>query len=183
MQTGENGRSADEVQRLSVLQEMNVLDTEPEIFFEDMVDNIRDIFRVPVAIVSFVDENRQVLKARRGLDLCSTARDISICSIAMFETEGLMIDDASKDARFKRNPLVKEDPGISAYLGVPITLRDSLPIGAVAAIDFMPRHWTIAERNILKRMARQLSLHLEMRASLLKQPSRSPGKLELVSSR
>lgn len=183
MPSGETNQSIDERHRMAVLNEMQVLDTEPEIFFEDMVDNIRDIFKVPVAVVSFVDDYHQFLKARRGLDVCSTSRENAICAAAMYETEGLMIDDASMDARFKRNPMVREDPGISAYLGVPIIVRDQFPVGAVAAMDFMPRHWMIAERNILKRMARQLSLHLEMRADLQKRSTKPSGRLELVSSR
>ncbi|MAK59929.1 MAG: hypothetical protein CMK09_03015 [Ponticaulis sp.] len=182
MRAVESSQSVDEDYRLAVLQEMGVLDTEPEIFFEDVVDNIRDIFKVPVSIVSFIDRERQFLKARRGLELCTTSRDISICSFAMFETEGLMLEDTSKDPRFRRNPLVREDPGIAAYLGVPIIVRESVPIGAVAAIDFVPRSWTITERNILKRKARQLSTHIEMRASLMKRPPRLSGRPELVSS-
>ena len=168
MRLGESNQTVDEDYSLAVLHEMNILDTDPELFFEDVVDNIRDIFKVPVAIVSFVDQDRQFLKARRGLDLCNTSRENSICAIAMFETDGLMLEDASRDPRFKRNPAVREDPGVAAYLGVPIIVRDNVPVGAVSAVDFMPRQWTRADRNILKRKARQLATHIEMRAMFLK---------------
>ena len=175
-------RACDEAHRLDVLKSMKIMDSEPEIFFEDCVDNIRDILKTPVSVISLVDEERQWFKARRGLNVCSTARNLSFCAEAMMKADGVMINDVSKDEHFRRHPAIKEDPTIHAYLGVPIIVQHNVPLGAVAAVDFIPREWTRPQRQILKRMARQISVYIEARARLLTSgDTRQPG-LRLVAS-
>ncbi|MAP96082.1 MAG: hypothetical protein CMK07_14140, partial [Ponticaulis sp.] len=63
-----------------------------------------------------------------------------------------------------------------------IIVQHNVPLGAVAAVDFIPREWTRPQRQILKRMARQISVYIEARARLLTSgDTRQPG-LRLVAS-
>ena len=68
--------------------------------------------------VALVDEDRQWFKAKVGVTLNETSRDISFCSHAIKQEDLFIIPDATQDARFANNPLVTSDPRVSrAFLG------------------------------------------------------------------
>lgn len=57
---------ANEVGRLAALDDYGVLDTEPEEGFDNLARLASDICNTPVALVSFVDKDRQWFKSRIG---------------------------------------------------------------------------------------------------------------------
>ena len=95
-----------EVKRLKVLWQYDVLDTVPEEVFDDLTDLAAHICEAPVALISLVDENRQWFKSRVGMSLKETSRDISFCAHAILNDDLLVISDATKDPRFRDNPMV-----------------------------------------------------------------------------
>ena len=74
------GRRLPEVARLEALDALGILDTAPEPAFEAMVDLACALFDTPMAVVTFVDCQRQWFKARRGISATETKRDIAICA-------------------------------------------------------------------------------------------------------
>jgi len=74
---------ADENARLAELREYNVLDTGPETEFDDLVGLASQICGTPVALISLVDAQRQFFKARTGLDVTQTPRDVAFCAHAI----------------------------------------------------------------------------------------------------
>ncbi|MAT33621.1 MAG: hypothetical protein CMK06_00515 [Ponticaulis sp.] len=152
-----------EIDRLSVLEKLSILNTEQEQYFEDLVDNVRDILGVPVAVISLVGREEQWFKAVRGLPVCSTEREVAFCATAMYEPHGLAVSDARNDERFESNRLVRGEPGIRSYLGAPLIVHDNVPIGALAGISFETREWKPAERTLMRRLARQTAEFIEMR--------------------
>jgi PAS domain S-box-containing protein len=93
----------------------------------------------PVALVSFVEEQRQWFAARTGLEARETPRDTSFCAHAMLGTEIMVVPDASLDARFADNPLVTGEPHIRFYAGAPLITDDGTPMGALCVIDTRAR--------------------------------------------
>lgn len=69
----------DEDARLAALQLYDILDTAPEEAFDDIVRLAAFICDVPIAAVSLVDADRQWFKARVGLDVAETTRDVAFC--------------------------------------------------------------------------------------------------------
>src|SRR4029078_2663841 len=89
-----------EKQRLKVLWQYDVLDSVPEEVFDELTELAARICEAPIALISLVDENRQCVKAKVGLTVSETSRDISFCARAI-QQEGLFIvPDATRDARF-----------------------------------------------------------------------------------
>lgn len=130
---------ADEADRLQSLRQLLILDTPPEERFDKIVEFAAAEFDVPIALLSFVDENRQWFKARVGLEVCETSRDISFCGHAVASGELLMVEDALLDERFADNPLVVGEPHVRFYAGAPLQLSDGTVAGTLCLIDTHPR--------------------------------------------
>src|SRR5215468_6894911 len=109
-------------QRLKVLWQYDVLDTVPEEVFDDLTELAARICEAPIAMITLVDEKRQWFKAKVGVTVNETSRDISFCSRAIEQADIYIIPDASADERFAENPLVISDPKTRLYAVAP---RDS----------------------------------------------------------
>lgn len=156
----------DEAGRLQALGGLNVLDSGTEQPFEKIVTLIQQILRVPMCAVSLVDKNRQWFKARRGLAVCETARDISFCTHAIRGTEPFVIPNALLDERFANSPLVAGAPHVRSYAGIPLMTPDGYNIGSLCAMDNQPREFSAAEISILKNFAKLVVDELELRQVL-----------------
>ncbi len=159
--------SLDETARLSSLCQYRILDTEPEDAFDDLTNLAASICGAPIAVVSFVDSNRQWFKARVGVDMAETPRDIAFCSYAILQSDPLIVPDALTDVRFATNPLVTAEPHIRFYAGVPLIMPDGYTLGTLCVLDFVPRELSSSQLDALKALARQVVAQLELRRQLL----------------
>ncbi|GAA2494263.1 GAF domain-containing sensor histidine kinase [Winogradskya humida] len=153
----------DEIARLAVLHDAEVLDTLPEEDFDDIALLAAEICGTPMGLVSLVDEDRQWFKAKVGLDLDETHRDISFCAHALGGHEVLEVPDARIDPRFSENPLVTGDLDFRFYAGAPVVLDGTHSVGTVCVIDHEPRELTAEQRRALRSLARHASVQLELR--------------------
>jgi len=128
-----------DAQRLALLESFNILDTGPEIGFDDVVMLARQICDTPIALVSLVAANRQWFKAVSGLDVCETPIDQSVCAHALQRAQTINIPDLTKDERTRNNTLVTGAPHIRFYAGAPLVTASGLAIGTVCVIDTVPR--------------------------------------------
>lgn len=157
-----------EAARLATLQGYGVLDTPNEPEFDAIVREARAALKVPIVLVSLVDENRQWFKARIGLDATETPRCISFCTHALFRSDMLIIPDATQDERFATNPLVTGAPHIRFYAGAPLKAPNGSRIGTLCAIDTRPRTG-LTDRQIatMERLAIETIEAMEQRRSRL----------------
>ena len=153
----------DEPGRLAALHRYQVLDTGPERPFETVVSMVEDLLETPICAVNLMDADRQWFKARLGLDICETARDIAFCDHAIQQTEPLIVPDALEDPRFADNPMVAGEPHIRAYVGVPLVSPDGYQIGTLCAIDTKPRAFADHEIKLLTQFAKLVIEELELR--------------------
>jgi len=77
----------DEEERLAALHQYEILDTAAEKSFNGLTSLAAAICKTPIALISLVDENRQWFKARCGLDVDETVRDISFCGHTILQPE------------------------------------------------------------------------------------------------
>jgi signal transduction histidine kinase len=155
---------ADEAQRLAALHGYGILDTLPELMFDDIAQLAASICDTPIALVSLVDSGRQWFKARVGLDAHETHRDLAFCAHAILRPDEVMVvADATQDRRFAQNTLVTGDPKIRFYAGAPIIAPAGEALGTVCAIDRRERALTSAQTEALRALARQASRLLEYR--------------------
>ena len=152
-----------EVKRLKVLWQYDVLDTVPEEVFDNLTDLAAHICEAPVAMISLVDENRQWFKARVGTSVKETSRDISFCAHAILNDDLLVISDATKDPRFSDNPLVTGPQKIRFYAGAPLVTPDGHALGTLCVLDKKPRKLRFEQRKALYVLAHHVVTQLELR--------------------
>ncbi len=146
---------ANEPRRLQALRDLEVLDTPTQDSFDRLTELAREIFDVPVALVSLVDANRQWFKSHAGFEACETGRDISFCAHAVAADDTLTVPDTLADGRFADNPLVTGKPHIRFYAGHPLRPLDDLPVGTLCLIDYRPRTFSAHEQRLLAGLAGQ----------------------------
>lgn len=138
-----------------------VLDTEPEERFDSITAFCATAFRVPIALVSLIDADRQWFKSRQGLDACETGRDISFCGHAILQEDPLVVPDALEDPRFADNPLVTGEPKIRFYAGMPLRLSSGFRVGTLCLIDRKPRRLEPEDLVLFRDLARLVVRELE----------------------
>lgn len=156
-----------ESERLACLYQCNVLDTDPDSRFDNIVQLAAYICQVPIALVSLVDKNRQWFKAKTGLEASETPRSMAFCAHAILQSEILIVPDTLQDDRFRDNPLVTGSPHIRFYAGVPLITVDRLALGTLCVIDYVPRQLTAEQLQALTVLARQVVEQLELCRSLV----------------
>lgn len=155
--------TSSEEARLANLHSYNVLDTEPEECFDRITRVAKSALRVPIALVSLVDADRQWFKSKQGLEADETPREISFCTYAIREDIPFIVDDATKDDRFRNNPLVTGNPNIRFYAGIPLKTPKGFNLGTLCVIDMVPRELTAVEVVVLQDLARLVVDELELR--------------------
>ena len=142
--------------RIDSLRALGILDTPPEERFDRLTRLARRLFRVPIALVSLVDENRQWFKACVGLAATETPREISFCGHAILGDDILVVSDALADARFHDNPLVTGAPGIRFYAGCPLRAPGGSKLGTLCIIDVEPRELDDEKCDLMRDLARMV---------------------------
>ncbi|MBB4615347.1 sensor histidine kinase [Novosphingobium taihuense] len=131
---------------------------------QTITDFAATLCEAPIALVSFVETERQWFPARIGLAAKETPRDQSFCAHAMLGKDIMVVPDASLDDRFKQNPLVTGDPNIRFYAGAPLISDEGVQLGALCVIDPEPRaDLTPAQRQGLQILAANIMLFLTSR--------------------
>ncbi len=152
-----------ECQRLNILWQYEVLDTVPEEVFDDLTDLAAHICEAPIALISLVDEDRQWFKSRVGMSKKETSRDISFCAHAILNDGLFIVSDASKDPRFKNNPLVTGPQKIRFYAGAPLVTPDGHALGTLCVLDSKARTLRPEQANALRVLAHHVVSQLELR--------------------
>ena len=149
--------------RLKALSDYAILDTPPEKELDDLAFLASRICGCPIALISLVDGSRQWFKARVGLSVTETPREVSFCAHAISQRGVFMVPDTQADDRFADNPLVTDDPHIRFYAGAPLVTPEGHGIGTLCIIDRVPRELTPEQKEALAVLSRQVLVQLEFR--------------------
>jgi CheY-like chemotaxis protein len=148
--------------RLESLHTFQILGTSCEKVFDEAVHLAALICDTPVAVVSFIDEQRVWFKAKVGLELDEIPRDGSFCTYAILQPDVLIVPDPLSDERFMSGLLVKQI-GIQFYAGIPLITDDAHSLGTLAVMDRVPHLMTVEQNDSLRILARQMMRELELR--------------------
>jgi GAF domain-containing protein len=152
-----------ETQRLAALREYQILDTTTEQTYDDITALAAYLCKVPIAMISLVDESRQWFKSKLGLNERETPRDVAFCAHAILQSEPLIVRDALKDSRFADSALVTRAPHIRFYAGYPLSSPEGFALGTLCAIDRKPRQLSAEQKQAMQSLSRQVMALLELR--------------------
>ncbi|GGD22276.1 HWE histidine kinase domain-containing protein [Aureimonas glaciei] len=148
----------------------DLLDSPPEKAFDRISELVAKLLQVPVSLVTILDAQRQFFKSARGLTSpWSEARETplthSLCQHVARTGAPLIVNEARTDPLVRDN-LAIADLGVESYLGFPVHAPDGSIIGALCAIDRVPRSWTGAEQGIMHDLVEILETELNLREEI-----------------
>jgi hypothetical protein len=157
-----------------------ILDTVPDAELQALVHEAARGTGWPIAVVSLVLRRTQLFRAQTGLpaDLAvsgATDRCTSFCQFVVASGRKLEVEDAVQ-VPWLPQELVRAY-GIRAYAGEPVRV-DGHVLGSLCVIDAQPRQLSDAQRVLLKSLADQASLRLE----LLARAGRTPEALSRLQA-
>jgi formate hydrogenlyase transcriptional activator len=152
--------------RLEALRQTSLLDSPPEEAFDRLTRLATAVLRVPAALVSLVDGDRQFFKSQSGLaEPLASSRQTplthSFCKHVVGSQEPLVVTDARQEpvlagyAPF--SPLE-----VIAYAGIPLVTSEGHALGTFCVVDSRPRKWTEEEISILRILATSTMSQIEL---------------------
>lgn len=155
--------SAAEAERLAVLERYRVLDSDFDEAFDAITRQAAAEFKVPVALITLIDRDRQWFKSMVGVPVRETPRDVAICEHAIRQNDVMVVPNAAVDSRFADNPLV-QSMSIRFYAGAPLRTDDGYALGTICIIDRQARPTlTSDEKQKLEGFAGRIMALLEAR--------------------
>ena len=144
-----------------------MLPADADAAFDRIAGLTRRALGVPTALVTLVDQHRQVFPGAVGLPMPwqetrETPLTHSFCQYVVGNGAPLIVEDARNDALLASNGAV-DDIGVIAYAGMPLTGADGAVIGSLCAIDDAPRAWTVEQLADLRDLAAACSSELQLR--------------------
>ncbi|OJJ17439.1 hypothetical protein BKI52_26570 [marine bacterium AO1-C] len=160
-----------ESERLQALYRYQIMDTEFEKEFDDLIQLASHICDAPISLMSLVAEDRQWFKAKVGMDVRETPREVAFCAHAIHKNDLFVVKDAALDERFHDNPLVTGDDKVRFYAGIPLTTPDGFNLGTLCVMDKKPRELNEQQKNAIKTIGAQViaQMELKMKIQLLDQ--------------
>ena len=153
-----------ENKRQRALRSYRLLDTPPEIDYDNITQLASYICKTPISLISLLDGERNWFKSTVGVPFTESPRSLSFCGHAIHKPEEVMIvEDARLDKRFYDNPLVEEMKAAIFYLGVPIKSEEGLPLGTLCVFDDKPRRLEDEQITAMKALAKQVESHIKSR--------------------
>jgi PAS domain S-box-containing protein len=154
---------AKEALRLKQLEDYQILDTEDDAHFDQVTKIAAGLCDTPVAVITFLDSERQWFKSKVGLDTTQTPRDIAFCDYGIEQDDVFVVPDATADERFSSNPLVTGPMGVRFYAGAPLITPENNRLGMICVIDTKPRTLTPAQTDMLQLLAKQVMDQIELK--------------------
>ncbi|MFJ6722628.1 MULTISPECIES: PP2C family protein-serine/threonine phosphatase [unclassified Streptomyces] len=160
--------AVEEAARMDAVRRYDILDTPPDGAFDRVAAMAARLFKVPVASVTIVDEDRIWFKAAHGLEgVSEIGREPGLCGSAILADDTLVIPDTLTDPVAFNNGLVTGPMGVRFYAAAPIITHDGHRLGTVNILDTKPRLITEDDTATLADLAAIVLDELEMRLAAL----------------
>lgn len=155
--------------RVNAVRQTGLVDSPPEDTFDRLTALASKLLGVPTVLISLCDQDRDFLKSRHGLpaelDSLTQLDGRTFCHFAITGRKPLRVDDASLHPELKQIDAVAR-LGVKAYAGVPLIDEQGNAIGAFCAVDFVPRHWSDRDIDVLVELAHSTMREIKLRQAL-----------------
>lgn len=161
---------AEDAERVRALRNSGVLDASLRGTFDSAARRAADIFDVPMAMITLIDEHWQYthgdsVKAGRpgtGEPERGPERSVSMCGHVVADGATLVVPDVQRDPRFSANPLLIEN-AIRFYAGAPLRDSEGHILGTLCLLDTQPRTISLRDAKLLESLAEEVMVPLRNR--------------------
>ena len=125
--------------RLAELRRQLILDSTVEKAYEDITRLMSESLDVPIAMINFMDAERDWFKSRVGFPLTESSADSSFCeSFFSSDKDVIVVPDTLQSEQFSQHPLVTGEPHVRFYAAARLVVNGQT-LGTLCAYDMQPR--------------------------------------------
>jgi len=160
--------------RLQRLTACGVNNASREPLFDQLVADAARLTAVPVAVLGFLDSDREWIKAAVGWNVVSLPTAYSLAARLLHERVPTVVADMTADPRFAAHPLVSGTPFLRFLASVPLIDDDGTFLGALTILDRAPRALKNEQSDVLRNLAGRVMAELRVR--------RQAGEIERLAA-
>lgn len=153
----------EEARRLQTLYQCDIIDTAPETAFDQLVALAASICETPIALISFIDDQREWFKAQIGWNISELPISQSLNIPLLTRPEPLIIRDIQADSRFSSYQGILGNTRVRFYASAPICSPDGFVLGAITIASPTPHDLCPQQQQALIALANQAGALLELR--------------------
>lgn len=150
-----------EEQRLEYLERFDVEEMAESGEFDRLARIGAEFFDTNWCFVGLVMEDRERFLSFQGSETEELSRDCAICTFAINQDDVMVVDDRSKDPRFKYVDEL-DDLGINWYAGAPMVTEEGYHVGSFCVADSEQKEFSEHEREMLKVFADEAMQKVEL---------------------
>jgi GAF domain-containing protein len=155
---------AHDAARLRTLHQFAIVNTTPELVFDNYTAWAAQLFNVPIALISLVDEDYVWFKSRTGgPEVGGLNRDESLCAAAILTNERVIVSDYKPESCSLIKPDVAQAIGLNFYVGAALIASDGARLGMLAVVGKEYRVPSPAEIEVLTRLSELVTQTIELR--------------------
>lgn len=173
----------DDEARVKALESYDILDTEPEVEYDEITAMAAQISGCRFAYISFCDTARFWLKSKHGYPagFAERPRELSMCPPTILQTELFIVEDMRCHPRYRDLPSVKNPPHTRFYCAMPLINLEGFALGTLCVWDPEEKQLDQNQKSNIRSLARQVLTLLEMRRRMNELQRRHQELLDLVS--
>lgn len=154
-----------EDKRIEALNSYEILDSIPEIEFDNITFLASTLCNTPISTITLIDKYRQWFKSKVGITNSESSRESSFCSLAIEKSDKtIVIERLMEDEDFRKIGLMNGLTNSGFYAGVPIKDKTSgFVLGTLCVIDYENKSLTKEQIHSLEILAEQTSKLFELR--------------------
>ena len=169
--------------RVATLKSYNILDTEPEVEYDDIIKMAARITGCQFGYISFCDDKRFWLKSKHGYParFSERPRELSMCPPTILQSDLVIVEDMRKHPRYRDLPSVKNPPHTRFYCAMPLVNPEGFALGTLCVWDPGKKKLDDEQQNCIRTLARQVLVLLEMRRKIIELQQRQKELLGLIA--
>lgn len=140
-----------------------ITDTPKDETFDRFAALARQVFDVPIAVISVVEGDRVRFESRLGIDACEIPGELGLRASAILGDDVWVVPDAALDPRTRAHPLVTGESALRFLAAVPLTAADGRNLGTLSVMDRVPHQVTARQTDVLRDLGRLVVDQLDAR--------------------
>jgi PAS domain S-box-containing protein len=154
-----------EILRLQSVERFAGYDLQADKDLLQLLEMASEICGTPIATINLLDKDTQWIKARIGLDITCTPREVSFCNDTIRQHDLVLVPNTLNDERFVNHPLVTGKPNIRFYVGAPLITQEGHCLGTLCIIDSKPKKLNKYQKLMVKMLSKQIMTMMELKLS------------------